>query len=164
VDLIEVVGFLTKPGTIRVSIGGKVYSSSLLQAGMQVFQVPLAPGIPTFSLSRNGQTIINFQGQTMIHGNSGLPSGYTDMTYWSGSGSANGVCKVSVPPESLTSTVVNSNNACGPASGTTAASAPTKGLCARGTASAVIGTGPFTWSCSDPSTSTVAICSAHLSP
>lgn len=162
VDMIEVVGFLTQPGMIQVSIGGNVSTSNLLPAGLQVFQVPLAAGIPTFSLIRNGQTIFSFQGQTMIYGSSGLPSGYTDMTYWSGGGSANGVCQLSVPPESLTSTIVNSNGACGSATGTSVTAAPTTGLCSLGTASSVIGTGPFTWSCSDPNSNTTALCSANL--
>jgi len=161
VDLIEVVGFLTQPGTIQVSIGGNVHSADRL-AGLQIFQVPLTPGIPTFSLIRNQQTIISFQGQTMIYDSSGLPSGYTDMTYWSGGGSANGLCQLSIPPESLTSTIVNSNGACGPVTSTSVTAAPTSGLCSLGTASSVIGTGPFTWSCSDPSSNTTALCSANL--
>jgi parallel beta-helix repeat protein len=39
------------------------------------------------------------------------------------------------------------NGACGSANGVVAASAPTSGLCSAGSASAVVGTGPWTWSC-----------------
>ena len=52
------------------------------------------------------------------------------------------------------------NGACGSANGTTASSAPASNLCSTGTASSVAGSGPWTWSCSDPSGGTTGSCSA----
>lgn len=90
-DLIELVGFLTEPGTLVVSVGGKNYTKNVAR-GVQSFQVPLDLGTPRFSLKRGGKTLISFEGATPIVGPSGLPSGYGDLTYWSGSASANGTC------------------------------------------------------------------------
>jgi hypothetical protein len=173
VDLIEVVAFVTQPGTVpgtvSVTVNGQTTIFNLTQGvqaqSMQVFSVPLPSGMisttPTFTLSRNGLPPFTVTGQTPI--NSNLSNGYTDLTYWSGGGSANGMCNLSVPPESLTSTVVNYNGTCGPATGTSVASAPTSGLCSStATASSVIGTGPFIWSCSNSSSQTTDVCSANL--
>jgi cytochrome b involved in lipid metabolism/plastocyanin len=52
---------------------------------------------------------------------------------------------------------------CGSANGTSVASAPTTNLCSSGTATAVSGTGPFTWSCTGSNGGTTASCSASLS-
>jgi hypothetical protein len=90
-DIIEVVGFLTRPGTLTISIGGKEYRKDV-DGGVQLFSVPLGEGTPRFSLSRGGDVIIAFDGKTDIVGNAGLPEGYADLTYWSGSGSAKGTC------------------------------------------------------------------------
>ncbi|MEZ0391620.1 MAG: hypothetical protein ACAH59_05355 [Pseudobdellovibrionaceae bacterium] len=59
---------------------------------------------------------------------------------------------------SAASSVTPPTATCGAADGTSRAAAPTTGLCAVGTASAVAGTGPWAWSCTSGSTS--ASCSA----
>ena len=50
---------------------------------------------------------------------------------------------------------------CGAANGDQVASAPSSGLCAAGTASAVAGSGPWTWSCQGISGGATAVCSAN---
>jgi 2',3'-cyclic-nucleotide 2'-phosphodiesterase (5'-nucleotidase family) len=55
------------------------------------------------------------------------------------------------------------NGACGSSSGQTLSAAPTTNLCSAGTASAVSGTGPWTWSCTGAAGGTTASCSANES-
>jgi hypothetical protein len=50
------------------------------------------------------------------------------------------------------------NGACGPANGTTASVAPSANLCAAGTASAVTGTGPWSWQCAGSNGGTTSSC------
>jgi hypothetical protein len=52
------------------------------------------------------------------------------------------------------------NGACGSATGVAVSSAPTTNLCSAGTASAVTGTGPWTWSCAGSNGGSTAQCSA----
>jgi hypothetical protein len=54
------------------------------------------------------------------------------------------------------------NGACGSASGVATSSAPTSNLCSIGAASAVTGTGPWSWTCGGSSGGTNASCSAPL--
>lgn len=60
-------------------------------------------------------------------------------------------------------TVTTVNGACGSASGTTVASAPSSNLCNSGSATAVSGSGPWTWSCTGSGSplGTTASCSAN---
>lgn len=51
---------------------------------------------------------------------------------------------------------------CGSANGGTFVSAPTSNLCSAGTASAVSGTGPWTWSCVGLNGGSTATCSANI--
>lgn len=90
-DEIEVLSFLTSPGRLIVEISGKSYAKDS-SAGMSRFTVPMSPGVPRFSLERGGKTIISTAGKTQIVGQEGLPSGYSDLTYWGGSASADGEC------------------------------------------------------------------------
>lgn len=90
-DNIELLSFLTAPGTVKVTIGSQTYTQSA-PAGISSFKVPTAPGSPTFTLSRSGSEVFSFQGPVQIYGSSGTPSGVIDMTYWSGSASKAGVC------------------------------------------------------------------------
>jgi hypothetical protein len=90
-NAIELVSFLTAPGTLKITIGGRSFTQDAA-AGISSFKVPTAPGSPQFALSRNGAEIFSFQGAVQIYGTSGLPSGVIDMTYWSGSASKTGVC------------------------------------------------------------------------
>ncbi|MBI2037411.1 MAG: hypothetical protein HYT15_00555 [Candidatus Magasanikbacteria bacterium] len=62
---------------------------------------------------------------------------------------------VTPPPTTLV------NGVCGSANNTTVASAPTTNLCSAGTASAVAGSGPWTWSCAGSNGGTTANCSAQ---
>ncbi|MDD5569486.1 MAG: polysaccharide deacetylase family protein, partial [Candidatus Pacebacteria bacterium] len=52
------------------------------------------------------------------------------------------------------------NGLCGSANGQSFTSAPTSNLCASGTASAISGTGPWTWTCNGSTGGTNASCSA----
>jgi hypothetical protein len=54
------------------------------------------------------------------------------------------------------------NGACGSSNGVAVSSAPTTGLCGTGTASAVGGSGPWSWSCAGSNGGSTAQCSAPL--
>jgi hypothetical protein len=95
-DDIELLGFLTAPGTLRVSIHGQTFTKDA-PAGITSFTVPLQPGTPTFALERGGTEVFAAQGKVPIYGSGGLPSGTLDLTYWSGSASAAGTCELSTP-------------------------------------------------------------------
>ena len=88
---IELVSFLTAPATVKITIGGRTFAQDAA-AGVSSFKVPTAPGIPQFTLSRNGADIFSFPGPVQVYGTSGLPSGVIDLTYWSGSASKSGIC------------------------------------------------------------------------
>jgi hypothetical protein len=92
-DNIEVLAFLTAPGTVGISIGGQNFTQAA-PAGLSSFKVPLRAGRPTFSLLRNGATVFSFPGGVEIYGVGGLPSGVLDMTYWSGSAAKSGTCSL----------------------------------------------------------------------
>jgi hypothetical protein len=93
---IELLAFLTSPGTLTIQIGGQTYTHDA-PGGMTSFKVPLQAGTPQFSLSRNGSTVFSLKGGTQIYGAGGIPSGVQDLTYWSGSVSAAGDCWIVVP-------------------------------------------------------------------
>jgi hypothetical protein len=90
---IELLAFLTAPGELKITIGGKTYTHNAA-AGMVSFKVPSQPGVPLFTLSRNGADVFSFQGGVQIYGTGGLPSGVADMTYWSGSAARSGICSL----------------------------------------------------------------------
>jgi hypothetical protein len=90
-DIIELVGFLKAPGTLAISIDG-ARRTKRVDAGVQFFSVPLGVGSPRFSLLRNNDAVISFDGKTPILRESDLVNGYADLTYWSGSASAKGTC------------------------------------------------------------------------
>jgi hypothetical protein len=90
-NTIELLGFLTSPGVLKITIGGKTYSQNAA-AGVVSFKVPSQAGIPLFALSRNGADVFSFHGGVQIYGAAGLPSGVQDLAYWSGSASKTGVC------------------------------------------------------------------------
>lgn len=92
-DDIELLAFLTAPGTITISIGGHKFSQNA-PAGVTSFKAPLQAGTPEFSVSRGGSTEFSFQAPLQIYGQGGLPSGLFDMTYWSGSASKDGICSL----------------------------------------------------------------------
>ena len=53
------------------------------------------------------------------------------------------------------------NGSCGPANGSALGTAPSTGLCSLGTASAVIGSGPWHWSCAGINNGTTTSCEAQ---
>jgi hypothetical protein len=90
---IELVAFLPSAGELKITIDGKTYTKSA-PAGITSFKVPSAPGVPTFTLLRNGAQVFSFEGGVQIYGTGGIPSGTLDLTYWSGSASQGGVCSL----------------------------------------------------------------------
>src|SRR5271166_5615948 len=78
---------------------------------------------------------------------------------WACAGSNGGTtttCEALDPPAPV-------NGACGSANGVAASTAPASGLCTTGSASAVSGSGPWSWSCAGSNGGTTASCSAPLS-
>ena len=90
-NYIELVGFLTSPGVLKITIGGKTYTQNAA-AGVVSFKIPSQPGTPLFTLSRGGTDVFSFEGGVQIYGPSGLPSTVQDLTYWSGSAAKSGIC------------------------------------------------------------------------
>jgi Glycosyl hydrolase family 71 len=88
---IELLAFLTAPGEISITIGGKTYTQSA-GTGVTSFTIPSQPGVPQFALSRDGDVVFSFNGGVQIYGAGGLPSKVQDLTYWSGSAAASGNC------------------------------------------------------------------------
>jgi hypothetical protein len=88
---IELLAFLTSPGVLKITIGGKTYTQNAA-AGVVSFKVPSQPGTPLFTLSRSGSDVFSFYGGVQIYGPGGLPSTVQDLTYWSGSAAKSGVC------------------------------------------------------------------------
>jgi Glycosyl hydrolase family 71 len=90
---IELLAFLTSPGVLKVAVGGKTYTQNAA-AGMVSFTVPSQAGTPVFTLSRNGADVFSLKGGVAIYGTGGLPSGFQDLTFWSGSASKSGTCSL----------------------------------------------------------------------
>jgi len=92
-DDIELVAFLTAPGTLKITIGQRDFVQDA-PAGITSFKVPLQPGVPVFSVMRKGSSVFSFKGGVQIYGTGGIPSGVLDLTYWSGSASRSGSCSL----------------------------------------------------------------------
>jgi Glycosyl hydrolase family 71 len=92
-DDIELLAFLTAPGDVKITIGGKTYTQSAA-AGITSFKIASQPGTPVFTLVRGGADVFSLTGGVQIYGASGIPSGVIDLTYWSGSASKSGVCSL----------------------------------------------------------------------
>jgi Glycosyl hydrolase family 71 len=92
-DDIELLAFLTAPGVVKITIGGKTYTQSAA-AGVTSFKIASQPGTPIFTLARSGADVFSVTGGVQIYGASGLPSGVIDLTYWSGSAANSGVCSL----------------------------------------------------------------------
>lgn len=90
---IELLAFLTSPGVLKITIGGKTYTQNGA-AGIVSFRIPSQPGTPVFALSRSGADVFSFQGGIQIYGSGGLPSTVQDLTYWSGSAAKSGNCSL----------------------------------------------------------------------
>lgn len=81
---IEVLAFLTAPGTVTVSTGGKGYGKPF-PAGVHSFAVSAGAGTPIIKLKRLGAEVFRVTGNPPIYSaDQGLPSGVLDLTYWSG--------------------------------------------------------------------------------
>jgi hypothetical protein len=92
-DKIELLAFLTAPGVLKIEINGQTYTQNA-PAGMVSYTIPTQAGTPVFTLSRSGSDVFSFAGGVQIYGESGLPSGEQDLTYWSGSAAATGICSL----------------------------------------------------------------------
>lgn len=75
----------------------------------------------------------------------------------SNGGSNSGTC-------TATRAAATINGACGTSNGGTFTAAPSSSLCNAGNATAVSGSGPWTWSCNSPNGGTNASCSANRAP
>ncbi|MFH1496639.1 MAG: endo-1,3-alpha-glucanase family glycosylhydrolase [Verrucomicrobiota bacterium] len=67
-DEIEVLGFLTAPGELRIKIGGTTHTLAA-GAGITSFKVPMPAGLtfaPVFSLVRDGRTVVLGQGRYSV--------------------------------------------------------------------------------------------------
>jgi pimeloyl-ACP methyl ester carboxylesterase len=93
------------------------------------------------------------------------PNSGSTFSGWGGACSGLGTtCKLTVTQDEIvtanfTTTV---NGTCGASNGEILPTKPTSGLCNAGTASAVSGAGPWTWSCAGANGGTTASCSAQL--
>jgi hypothetical protein len=90
---IELLAFLTSPGVLKITIGGKTYTQNAA-AGLTSFKIATQPGTPVFALSRSGADVFSFPGGVQIYGAGGLPSTLQDLTYWSGSAAKSGMCSL----------------------------------------------------------------------
>ncbi len=58
-DSVFVVTMLTSPGDVTVTSGGNTQTFTNVAAGVQAFQVPMGVGRQSFSLKRNGNTVLS---------------------------------------------------------------------------------------------------------
>ncbi|SAL86415.1 Glycosyl hydrolase family 71 [Caballeronia arvi] len=65
VNEIEMIGFLTAPAIMQINVDGKEYTSNAV-AGLNVLRVPATPGTPTFTILRNGTSVVNVTSTTPI--------------------------------------------------------------------------------------------------
>lgn len=92
-DIIELLAFLTEPGTLEIEIGGKTYKQEA-KAGITSFTVPLAPGRPRFRLLRGGTVVIDFASAFEIRSK----VEFQDFLYRAGSSSRPPVDMLADPP------------------------------------------------------------------
>jgi hypothetical protein len=116
-------------------------------SGVQLNATANVPG--TFSYSPAAGTVLPAGAQQLTV--TFTPSNATDYT------SATALNSLTVNAGS-TAEATPVNGACGPANGTTSTVAPSVGLCSAGTASAVTGTGPWTWQCTGSNSGTTSSC------
>lgn len=95
-NMIEMLAFLTEPARLKITTGGVSFERAA-EAGISAFKVEQEPGIPTFTLLRNGSNVFAGQGPAQIYSDSeGLPSGILDMTYLSGSITREGLTEYAI--------------------------------------------------------------------
>jgi hypothetical protein len=90
---IELLAFLTSPGTLEIEIGGKVHQQQAA-AGMTSFKIPLAIGTPRFRIYRNGAAAVAFDSAFQIRDR----IVFQDLLYRSGSSTRRIVPLVADPP------------------------------------------------------------------
>lgn len=90
---IELLAFLTAPGTLEIDIGGKTYQQRA-PAGITSFKAPLAAGRPQFRLVRDGSTVIDFESAFDIRDK----VEFQDFLYRAGSSSRPPVEMIANPP------------------------------------------------------------------
>lgn len=111
--------------------------------------------------SNNATSCLTSTGQTGLHGGFLVKDLATTTTFsvtcinGANTVTANVTVKVTPPATAV-------NGVCGPSNGATLTSAPTTGLCSKGTATAVTGSGPWAWQCNGSNGGTTASCSASL--
>jgi hypothetical protein len=94
-DEIELLAFLTAPGTLEIAIGGKTYRQEA-PAGITSFRAPLANGRPQFRLVRGGKTVTEVASPFEIRSQ----MDFQDMLYRAGSSSRPPVAMLANPPVS----------------------------------------------------------------
>lgn len=135
--------------------------------------VIFSPFTVTFAAG-NGGSISGTASQTVIEGSSpspvtAVPGTGTHFVNWTGT---NGFTATSSNPLIINNVTNNLtiianfsatpvNSACGSSSGAQLATLPVMGLCAIGTPSAVTGTGPWGWSCTDSNGGAPVACLAY---
>lgn len=82
--IVELVSFLTDAGGLVVNLGTST-TTVAVPKGIGDAVTPYAPGVPSFALQRNGSNVFAGKSPVTIYDTKGIPSGVTDMTYWSGS-------------------------------------------------------------------------------
>lgn len=92
-DIIELLAFLTKPGTLEIEIAGNTYKQEAA-AGITSFKVPLALGRPRFRLVRDGAPVIEFESAFEIRDK----VEFQDFLYRAGSSSRPPVELIANPP------------------------------------------------------------------
>ncbi len=107
-----------------------------------------AAGAPTLSTPTTGLCNAGSDGGVTLAGN---------IFSWTCNGSGGGSNDNCSAPQII-------NGTCGPADGTPTGSAPAAGLCNSGNASALSGTGPWTWTCDGINTGSTQTCTAPLPP
>ncbi len=174
-------------GTCGFTSYGWIYTTNAITANCTV----LATFTPTsssciYSINSAGQSFGSSggAGSVSVTASSGCAWTATSNASWititsGSSGAGSGTVSYSVAANTSTSaltgtmtiagqtfTVTQSgaptNGACGSSNGANLTAAPTANLCSTGSASAVSGTGPWTWSCNGTNGGTIAGCSANL--
>ncbi|MFK8252347.1 endo-1,3-alpha-glucanase family glycosylhydrolase [Ancylobacter terrae] len=79
-DEIELVAFLTQPGTLQIETSAGT-TERQVDAGVQLLRAPIAPGRPRFRLIRDGTTVIDLESAFNVR----TASDYQDLLYRAGS-------------------------------------------------------------------------------